>query len=44
MWMRQDPEDRIAYDLPPQFTASIEAALSLVPALRLARSAIEDYP
>lgn len=31
VWMRQDPEDRVAYDTPRQYTASIDAALTIVP-------------
>ena len=31
VWHRQDPNDRIAFEAPPAFTASIDAALTLVP-------------
>lgn len=31
VWHRQDPNDRIAFEAPPAFTASIDAAVSLVP-------------
>jgi hypothetical protein len=31
VWHRQDPEDRVAYDPPPYFTGSVDAALTLVP-------------
>lgn len=32
IWYRRDPEDSVAYEGPPDFTASIDAALTLVPA------------
>lgn len=32
LWCKRDPKDPIAFDPPPKFTTSIDAALSLVPA------------
>jgi len=31
VWMRQYPEDRCAYDPPPHYTTSIDAAITLIP-------------
>lgn len=31
IWHRQDPKDTVAYEPPPYYTASIDAALTLVP-------------
>jgi hypothetical protein len=30
-WWRRDPNDRVAFECAPEFTASIDAALTLVP-------------
>lgn len=32
LWCRQDKEDRVAFDLPPSYTTSLDAAMTLVPA------------
>lgn len=31
IWMRQDPEDTVAYEAPPAYTTSLDAAMTLVP-------------
>ena len=31
VWMRQDPEDTVAYEAPPAYTTSLDAAKTLVP-------------
>jgi len=31
VWFRRDPEDDVAFEQPPRLTASIDAALTLVP-------------
>lgn len=30
IWMRQDPEDTVAYEAPPAYTTSLDAAMTLV--------------
>lgn len=31
VWLRRDPQDRVAFDIPPPFTRSVDAVLAAVP-------------